>query len=231
MCGAIACLMLGCSDDATDSAAGPDAGGMHCSEEGMHIFVTVEPDPIAEGQSGEWDVEGAIVSTKLNGFQLDTCPPGESCTEHLFDVKVSATGLWSHIPVGAYVRVHLIDMVSYTGTDTTFAVQNLPSWQGSQNPASDSTDWYLLTAEQYLTHPDAPFDVKPVALDCSESGGVLYDLVFSDSSGNTATLDYDGVATLELGGQMWDIKVLRAFQSPGYDAPVPFTWLAAIPEP
>jgi hypothetical protein len=67
------------------------------------------------------------------------------------------------------------------------------------------------------------------ALGCSDdsTGGVLYELVFSDSAAS-ATLSHNGTATVSLGGQAWDIRVLRAFELFNYDNPVPFTWLATL---
>jgi len=198
---------------------------------GSHIEVTLDPNPIDYGLAPEWDTVAAITKSGKNEFTVDTCAPNSACTPKLVKIAIKATGLDVTVPVGAYVRLHVVTSWYGYNISTTFSVRNVPTWNGSANPVSTNEHWYLLTSQEVLKHPDAPFQVSSNALDCLprfEGGkGQLYEVVFTDPGGASTTLAHDQPTTLSLAGQTWNVQVLRAFQPYGLDYPNPFSWYAS----
>ncbi len=214
------------------SAGSGGSGGAKpkCLADGTHIDVVLNPNPIGHVDQ-DWSTVGAVTSASKNEFTVDTCAPNSGCTPALQKVTIKAPGLDAVLPLGAFVRLHVVtDVYNNNSLETTFSVQNVPTWKGQTNPASTTERWYLLTSEQSLEHPDAPFKVSSRALQCasqSEGGsGQLHEVVFTDPGGSSTKLAHDQPATLMLGGQSWDVQVLRAFQRYGLDRPDPFSWYA-----
>ena len=195
---------------------------MNCDVGGAHIEVTLDPNPLAHVDQ-EWEAIGAITGASKNEFSVDTCAPNSGCKPAVQKVTVKAPGLVALLPVGAFVRLRVVmEVYNISQVATTFSVRNVPSWNGAANPVSTTDRWYLLTSEQSLEHPDAPFEVSSSALPCPgplQGGkGKLYDLIFTDPGGSSTKLALNQPATLMLGG--------RAYESYNFDSPIAFSWYA-----
>lgn len=205
-----------------------------CAVAGQHIEVTLDPNPIGTS-SPEWQTTGAIDASQENSFVIDTCPPGSGCAPTFVKVVIEAPGLHQVLPVGAFINLHVVTHhYGYNNVATMLSVRNVPTWQGIVNPVSNVERWYLLTSEQSLEHPDAPFQVSSHALQCplpTEGGaGKLHELTFTDPGGSSTTLGHGQPATLKMAGQTWNVQVLRAFEPYGFDYPDPYTWYASSSE-
>lgn len=215
----------------SSAGSGGSAGAPHqCAADGPSIEVVLDPNPIGLVDQ-EWDTTGVITTTSKNEFSLDTCAPNSACAPTFQKVTVKAPGMVAVLPVGAFVRLHLVQGIyNNNSTATTFSVRNVPTWNGEANPVSTTERWYLLTSDESLEHPDAPFEVSSVELQCpseSEGGvGQAYEVIFTDPGGASTQLAHSQPTTLMLGGQTWDVQVLRAFRYYGFDRPIPFSWYA-----
>ncbi len=204
---------------------------MNCDVGGAHIEVTLDPNPIDHGLAPEWDTIGVITKSAKNELTVDTCAPNSGCSPSFTKVSIQAPGLEVLFPLGAFVRLHVATSTYNNGLHaTTFGVRNVPTWSGAANPVSTTDRWYLLTSEQSLEHPDAPFEVSSSALPCPgplQGGkGKLYDVIFTDPGGGSTKLAHNQAATLMLGGQSWNVQVLRAYESYNLDRENAFSWYA-----
>jgi hypothetical protein len=214
------------SSAGTGGAAGEPAA---CVDSSAHVEVTF--DPLPTGSMLQWNATGAVVGRTETTFDLDTCSPAADCLPQIVTIKVEAPGLELPIPVDAYVQVHLeTHDYAITRLRTSFSVRNLPEWDGSLNPVASHEDWYLLTNEQLLAHPEASFALTPLQLTCATGTGKTpkaYDVEISVANGGpSVVISQHESAQVAAGGQDWNIRLLRAFHWEGTEEIDPFSWWA-----
>lgn len=187
--------------------AGPDGSSWGCG--------------VAGSTQGEFVFQAAIVESNGNDYTLDACPPNADCMPSLYKLSISAPGLYSYIPVGAYVQVS-VHVYQPWGCEHALQVKNLPSWGGLPNPYyADDRVWFIGADGSATTFGDTPFTIGREGLGCYPNQPGCgqtpddYRLVF-DGGDQALVLGMGEAGTLTLPTPFWqyfEVHNLRSFET------------------
>ena len=232
-------LLAGCGArmDAAPTDAGADAGQCTVTNDGAELSMTMPGGAqwscSAPTQTASpVDVSATIVSTRADGFVVDTCPPNADCAGTLATVTVKAPGLdlARALPAGTFVRIRLV-ITQFFSCQRALHVTTLGSWGGEKNPFGAADVVLLDVIDGGAPADDAPFTLGRVPLGCVPAGTTGCGSPSPDDYAFTFTPNTPGAATLlvhmgetkplPLGAEVpgtWAVRDLRSFQGEECDA-------------
>jgi hypothetical protein len=192
------------------------------------MLMTSQGDVVAcTGDSSAFDFKARVVSNDGTGhLLLDSCSPAADCIEELNSLSIKAPGLYTDIPLHAYVRVRGAIQSSFGRCVQQIQITNLPSWDGDPNPVfSEAALWLIgMDGGQPFIFDDTPIIVTPIPLGCFQGEPVAcvphddYTFQFQGASNHEdpGTIVSMGQmafweANLPSGDQLFAVRNLRSF--------------------
>jgi hypothetical protein len=154
-------------------------GAPSCKETHDTLSVTLSTwkgETFACGQgNSDTDFYAAVLDTPGPGlFVLDSCSPGADCIPFISKLSITAPGLATDVPKGAYVKVHVAIDDFMGGCAQRIEIKNLPFWDGAPNPVMPGDFvWFLGVDGTVTAFVDSWFTAAPEPLSCypGQQGG------------------------------------------------------------
>lgn len=195
-----------------------------------------------ESGGGDYEFSASVEQASTSGFfVLDSCPPNADCAQQLSKLTLSASVLYTDIPQGTFVRVHVSIEPFMGGCAQRVQIKNLPTWGGQVNPyQSGEVLWFVGVDGGPEAFPDTPFQSTPVPLHCFPDdpmgcgGHDDYTWHFQATKnpsdpGVTVSMGETAYWSAELGGQFQNLILhnLRSYSIGACDGPVDLAYWAA----
>lgn len=212
------------------------SGGASCNETHDALSVvlsTWQGKSFACNQGdGDFEFSAQVVDTPGPGlFVLDSCSPAADCIPFISKLSISAPGIYTDVPKGAYVKVHIAISFFQGGCWQRIQIKNLPMWDGAPNPVMGGDDlWFLGVDGGSGAFADTPFMATPEALGCfpgepmgcGEHEDYFWHFYHPGDPGTSVHMGETGYlgASLPGGYQFVSAHNLRSFSSGICDGPV-----------
>jgi hypothetical protein len=174
---------------------------------------------------------------------LDSCSPAADCTAQDSKLSITAPGIYTDIPMGTFVRVHVAVKLFQGGCSQFIQIKNLPSWDGMPNPiVAGEQLWFLGVDGGPGAFADTPLTATPVPLGCFPDApmgcGGKDDYTLRFQPANAPDSPYVDVpmgkadslnAALAGGFEYVSLHNLRSFSSGICDGPIDFAyWISHL---
>jgi hypothetical protein len=181
--GGLMLALTGCETTIDSAGGGGGSGGEGGSGEGGGeeggstplgcdtTELTIVVDGVTEHVDTHLELSGVLTELAPGSWQLDTCPPNADCSEDtLHTITVAVPGVEFNLPSGLLVQLTFDDSTSES--PHSLLLENLPSWEGLENPiASDSDPWLYVQ-----TDGDGPFEFSTASVAGCQADGDDFDI-------------------------------------------------------
>lgn len=121
-------------------------------------------------EQGDFGFAAQVVDKPGPGlFVFDSCSPGADCIPFISKLSIAAPGIYSDVPIGAYVAVHIaVHYAVQEGCTVRIQINNLPMWDGVPNPVMGGKDLWFFGMEGVIEpFVDTLFVATKELLGCS----------------------------------------------------------------